>query len=239
TFGDRAKLAGLTTERQTGQSSNRVISLDGRLKLSPSWSVSGQALHSDDVDERGTRQTGPAYFAGLSRAGSRFNYTGSYRDLGSSFRAPLGYVPRVDIRTTEHYASYVWRPVDSGVWAFGPSVSAAADWDHAGRLQDRWGTADVALFVAGQIEAHAARSESFELYAGTPFRKDATSVSLSMETSAWLSVWTSYSWGTGINYSAPEGVAPFLGATQGAYASLTLRPTARLRLDQMYLHERL
>jgi hypothetical protein len=32
---------------------------------------------------------------------------------------------------------------------------------------------------------------------------------------------------------------PFLGASQGAYGSLTLRPASRLRLDEMYLHERL
>jgi hypothetical protein len=237
-FADRGKVAVLATERQTGSNDNRVVSVDARANLSPSWSVSGQALSSDDVDRSGTHQ-GAGYFAGILRSGSHFNYIGSYRDLGASLRVPLGYVPRVDIRVTEHYASYVWRPGDSGVWAFGPSVSAAADWDHAGTLQDRWATGDLALFVAGQIEAHAARSESYELYAATKFRKAVNSVSFSTSTPGWVSLWASYSWGTGIDYSPPAGVLPFLGASQGAYASLTLRPTSRLRLEEMYLHERL
>jgi hypothetical protein len=238
-FGENGKLGLLATERQTGHTSNRLVSVDSRLNLSSSWSVSAQAAQSDDVDQTGTRRDGTAYFAGLSRSGSHFNYIGSVRDLGSSFRAPLGYVPRVDIRVTEHYASYVWRPGDSGMWAFGPSVSAAADWDHAGRLQDRWATGDVALFVAGQIEAHAGRSESLELFANTRFQKQVSSVSFSTSTPGWLSLWASYSWGTAINYSPPTGMAPFLGASQGAYGSVTLRPTSRLRLEEMYLHERL
>src|SRR5439155_13566102 len=190
-FADRAKLAVLATERQTGGSANGVVSIDGRLNLTPTWSVSGQALRSDDVDRSGPRLDGAAYFAGISRSGSRFNYIGSYRDVGASFRAPLGYVPRVDIRATEHYASYVWRPDDSGVWAFGPSVSAAADWDHAGRLQDRWATADFALFVAGQLEGHAARRESFDLFDNIPFRKAVTTVSFPSATPAWLPSWAS------------------------------------------------
>jgi Domain of unknown function (DUF5916)/AMIN domain len=238
-FADRGTLAVLATERQTGSTSNRVFSFDGRANLTPAWSLSWQTLVSDDVDRSGARTEGAAYYAGLVRTGSHFNYFGSYRDLGPSFRAPLGYVPRVDIRVTEHYASYVWRPDDSGVWAFGPSVNAAADWDHAGQLQDRWATADMALFVAGKIDAHVARSESYELFGGTVFNKDANSVSVSTSTPAWLSTWASYSWGTGINYTPPAGTTPFLGASQGAYATLTLRPTSRLRFEEMYLHERL
>jgi len=237
-FADRGQLALLATERQTGATDNHVLSVDGRVNLSSAWSVSGQALRSEDMDGTGTH-AGNAYFAGLMRSGSHFNYVGSYRDLGASLRVPLGYVPRVDIRVTEHYASYVWRPGDSGRWAFGPSLSAAADWDHAGQLQDRWATADVALFLAGQIETHAARSQSYERYAGTIFDKAMNSVSFSSTTPAWLSLWASYSWGTGINYSPPAGMLPFLGASQGAYGSLTLRPTSRLRLEEMYLHERL
>jgi len=97
----------------------------------------------------------------------------------------------------------------------------------------------VALFLAGQIETHAARSQSYERYAGTIFDKAMNSVSFSSTTPAWLSLWASYSWGTGINYSPPAGMLPFLGASQGAYGSLTLRPTSRLRLEEMYLHERL
>src|SRR5439155_903305 len=52
-------------------------------------------------------------------------------------------------------------------------------------------------------------------------------------------LWASYSWGTGINYSPPAASAPFLGASQSAYGSLTLRPNSRLPFEEMYLLERL
>src|SRR5437870_13864927 len=118
----------------------------------------------------------------------------------------------------------MWQPGDSGVWSFGPSVSTVVNWDRAGRLQDRWTTAELSLSVAGQIEAHAARNEALELYAGVPFRTRSTSVSLSSTAPAWVSLRTSYSRGTGINYSPPAGMAPILGNTQAMYTWLTLLP---------------
>src|SRR5207237_5589233 len=42
-FDDTGKLGVLSTERQTGRTSNRAVSVDGRFTLSPAWSVSGQA----------------------------------------------------------------------------------------------------------------------------------------------------------------------------------------------------
>jgi hypothetical protein len=237
-FGDQSKLAVLSTERKMGRGSNAVQSVDGRMNLSPLWTISGQAVRSDDVDQSGGRVKGAAYFAGIARNGGHFTYIGSYRDINGSFRAPLGYVPRVDLRATEQYASYVWQPDDSGVWSFGPSVSAVVDWDRAGRLQDQWTSAELSLSMAGQIEAHAVRNEALELYAGVPFRTRSTSVSLSSTTPAWVSLWASYSQGTGINYSPPAGVAPFLGNTEAIYTWLTLRPAPRLRFEQVYLQER-
>ena len=238
-FGDRSKLAVLSTERQVGHGSNAVVSVDGRTNLGSLWTISGQAVRSDDVDQSGGRVNGTAYFAGIARNGRHFTYLGSYRDIDGSFRAPLGYVPRVDLRATEQYASYMWQPDDSGKWSFGPSVSTVVNWDRAGRFQDRWTTAELSLSVAGQVEVLAARNDALELYAGVPFRTRSTSVSLSSNTPAWVSLWASYSRGTGINYSPPAHVAPFLGNTEAIYTWLLLRLAPRLRFEQTYLQERL
>ena len=238
-LGERSNVGLLATERDDGHSSNRVLSADGRLQMSPAWSFSGQAVHSEDRDQGGNRQTGLALAAAVSRNGPHFTYVGSYRDVGSAFRVPLGFVPRLDLRTTEQYAGYLWRVGDTQAWSFGPAASAVADWDHTGQLQDRWTTADFAVSLAGHLDARASRAEGYELFATTPFRRNTTNVSFSSSALQWLSVWSLYSRGTAINYTPVPGVIPFLASKQGAYASLTLRPFARLHVEQIVLHEQL
>ena len=238
-LGERSNVGVLATERDDGHSWNRVVSADGRLQMSPAWSFSGQAVHSEDQDQGHSRQTGLALSAAVSRNGPHFTYVGSYRDVGSAFRVPLGFVPRLDLRTTEQYAGYVWRVGDTGAWSFGPAVSAVTDWDHTGQLQDRWTTAEVAVALAGHLDARASRADGYELFAATPFRRNTTNVSFSSNSLRWLSVWSLYSRGTAINYTPTAGTVPFLGSKQGVYASLTLRPSARLHVEQIVLHEQL
>jgi len=237
-FGERSNVGVLATGRDDGRARNRAVSADGRLQLTPAWSFSGQAIQSDDQDEIGRRQTGSAYAAAASRTGPHFTYAGSYRDIGRTLRVPLGFVPRNDIRVTDHYAGYVWRVGDSGAWSVGPAVMTIADWAHTGQLQDRWTSVDVGVSRAGQLDAHVSRAEAYELYT-TPFRTGATSVSVSSSALRSFSVWAQYSRGTAINYTPAAGVAPFLGSRQNVYASVTLRPSARLGLEQLFLSERL
>jgi hypothetical protein len=237
-FGDRSNVGVLTTERDDGRTRNRVVSADGRLQMSPTWSFSGQAVQSDNNDQTG-QQSGSAYAGTLSRSGPHFTYVGSYRDLGSTLLVPLGYVPRTDIRAVEQYAGYVWHVGDSGVWSVGPAVSAVVDWNHTGQLQDRWMAADVGISRAGYLDTRVSRSQAYELYGATPFHRDTTNMSVSSRPLSWLSIWGQYSWGTAINYTPAVGVAPFLGPRRGAYASVTLRPWTRLRVEQILLHEQM
>jgi hypothetical protein len=236
-FGERSNMGVLATQRDDDHASNRVVSVDGRLQMTPAWSFAGQAVRTEDQDQRGGREVGAAYAAAASRTGPRFTYVGSYRDVGSAVRVPLGFVPRRDIRATSQYAGYVWRAGDSGAWSVAPAVNAVIDWDHAGRLQDRWTDVDIAVSHAGHLDAHVSRAEGHELFATTPFRTTATNVSFWSSASQWLSVWSLYSWGTAINYTPAAGMTPFLGAKTGAYASVTLRPSARLDVEQFVMHE--
>lgn len=235
-FGERSSIGVLTTERDDGRARNRVVSADGRLQMTAAWTLSGQAVKSDD--ENGvSRESGTAYAAALSRTGPHFSYVGGYRDIGRDLRVPLGFVPRQDIRVTEQYAGYVWRAGESGSWSLGPAATAVVDWNHAGQLQDRWTSVDFGVSGAGQLDAHMSRAESYELYSTTPFRTSATSVSVSSGALQWLSLWGSYSRGAAINYTPAAGVAPFLGSKQDAYASVTIRPSARVAVQALALHE--
>jgi hypothetical protein len=236
--GERSNVGVLATQRDDGRARNRVVSADARFQMTPAWSFAGQAVRSDDRGETGERHIGAAYLASLSRTGPNFTYVGSYRDIGSALRVPLGFVPRRDLRAAEQYAGYVWRIGNAGVWSFGPAVTTTVDWDGARRLQDRWVSLDIGLSRAGQFDAHVARAEGYELYATIPFATSTTSISISNNARQWLSTWAMYSRGTAINYTPAAGLAPFLGSKQDIYASVTLRPSARLDLGATVLYER-
>ena len=238
-FGDRSNVGVSATEYATTSSRNRVLSFDGRAQLTSTVGVAGQAMRSDQQEPGTKRLVGQAYAAILARTGAAFSYIGSYRDVDAAVRVPLGFVPRVDVRATDQYAGYVWQLGDDKTWTVGPSVNAVIHWNHAGQLQDRWTSGNVGLSRTGSLDAQVSRVDAYERYGASVFRTEDTAVSLSNRVTGWLYVWGLYQRGTAINYSPPAALSPFLGARQGAYGSIMLRPSARLDMEQVVLHERL
>jgi len=115
-FGKQSNVGLLFTSRHFASSSNRVLSLDTRLKLSPNWVFSGQFARSFARELDSPRRTGPSSWAELSYTGRHLLYASRYLDHSPDFRAELGFIPRVDVRKMEHYARYYWKPKRSPVW---------------------------------------------------------------------------------------------------------------------------
>ena len=227
------------TERDASDGRNRVASVDGRIQLTPAWGFAGQVMRSDDQSSEDGRQVGHAYFGAVARSGAHFTYTGSVRDIEGTVRVPLGFVPRVDVRATQHYAGYTWRIGESGTWSVGPSVNAVAQWNHAGQLQDRWTNGAMSISRAGYFDATASHAEAFERYGTAEFRPESNDLTVSGRVHTGLYVWGMYYWGSAINYTPAPGLAPFLGAKRGVSGSISLRPSARLDVEQIVLHDRL
>ena len=238
-FGERSAIGVSATERDASDGWNRVVSVDGRIQLTPTWGFVGQAVRSENDEQGEGREVGDAYSAALSRTGAHFTYVGSYQDVDSSVRVPLGFVPRTDIRGMNHYAGYIWRLSESSAWSVGPSMNAIVQWNHLGQLQDRWTSGAVSLSRAGYLDANVSRTEASERFGTADFRTESTNITFSGRVHSSLYLWGMYYWGSAINYTPAAGVAPFLGAKRGAYGSIALRPSARLDLEQIVLHERL
>ena len=238
-FGERSQIGVLATDRAADDSRNQVVSIDGRVQVTPAWGLSAQTVRSDDTQPGAPRQIGRAHAAAISRVGPHFTYVGAYRDVDSGLRVPLGFVPRVDIRMTDHYAGYVWQLGEGGAWSFGPSVNAVAGWNHAGQLQDRWTSGEIGVSQAGYLDARASHAKALERYGVDTFHTRTTNVSFSGRANERLHVWGLYQWGTAINYTPPAEVAPFVGVRRGTYASITLRASARIDLEQIVLQEQL
>ena len=106
-FGDRSKLAVLSTERQVGRGSNAVVSVDGRTNLSALWTISGQAVRSDDVDQSGGRVNGAAYFTGIAR--NEDNFTLQLQTLDGTFH----FFQKAELEHLEYQPSSIM-PADYG-----------------------------------------------------------------------------------------------------------------------------
>jgi len=227
------------TSRDFAASSNRVVSLDTRLKLNPNWVLSGQAMRTYTRELSGARLTGQSFLADLRHSGRHFTYYGLYSDRSPDFRSELGFIPRVDIRMMEQFAQYFWKPTRSPVLLIGPDVRVNLNWNHDGRLQDWIVDASFGGDFRGPSGMGCRHVNAFELFQGYEFRKHQTDCGINTSWLKWLNINADYGWGTSINYFPGSGLSPFLADQQFAKFNWTLRPSSRLAIAETYLYTRL
>ena len=253
-FGNQSYVGAFVSSRDFGGTSNRVASLDARLKFAKNWVVDLQAAHTwtrQDAlvgqnclsfmpNAQGTdSQDGNAVWADASYTGRHLTFYANYNDFNPGFCSELGFVNRVDIRQNNANAAYFWKPKRGKVINFGPLVSETVDWDHTGVLQDWQAAAGFEVDFAKQTTVNVSRGEAYELFGGIGFRKHSTSISVSSQPYKWAAFSGRYTQGTGENYFPAAGLLPFLGNTKRVNLDFTLRPTARLRFDEMFIYNRL
>ncbi len=246
-FGEQSKIGLFVSSRDFGSTFNRVFSLDTRIKLSPNLFLEGQAMRSythqlpgaPDCQKGGSKLSGSAYFAELLYNGRRLNYAARYSDRSPDFCAELGFVPRVDIRDTEYFLGYAWRPENRRLLSFGPSVFTVINWNRAGQVQDWFVDSKFDATLTGQTSLEVRRIEAFELFQNIGFRKHTTMLSFSTQLLKWLTGFADYSVGSNPNFFPGPAQLPFLAHSSAADAGFTFRPSPRLRFDQTYILARL
>ena len=253
-FGNQSHIGGFFSSRDFADTSNRVASIDARLKFSKNWVVDVQGVHSwtrQDLnaerkclsfapsDSAIGSQQGNALWADASYSGRHFTLSTNYNDFSPNFCTQQGFVNRIDIRQNNAFAGYFWRPNAGKVIDFGPIVSETVDWNHNGILQD-WGAGlGFQVDLRKQTTINVNRGEAYERVGNFEFRKHSTSLSLTTQPYKWISLSTRYTRGIGENFFPPPGVPPFLGNVQRVNFGFTLRPSSRLRLDETLIYYRL
>ncbi|MFM2124833.1 MAG: hypothetical protein RL328_1284, partial [Acidobacteriota bacterium] len=241
--GRDSNLGVMATERRFGSSENRVFSLDARLRLSPTWYFSGQAAFSQDrqTDSSGRvrRLSAPAYTANLSRSGRNLSLFTNYEDYGRDFRAPLGFVPRVDVRRGTVGGSYLFRPLSGPVFAFGPTAFVGTNWDHTGRLQDKFRHVGYNMDFAGPVGFEFWRDDNYEYYLGNGLRYHSMGGSFYGNWVKQFTFYGGYQRGFGANYSPAADLQPYVGALRTAWGGFTWRPSTRFRMDEIYFYSSL
>src|SRR5712692_68107 len=96
-FGEQSKIGLLVASRDFASSSNRVYSIDTRIKLSPNLVLEAQAMHSEtrqlpneqSCQNPGLRLSAPAYFAELTFLGRHLSFAARHSDRSPSFCSEL------------------------------------------------------------------------------------------------------------------------------------------------------
>jgi len=253
-FGDRAADAVLSlqrdlfkdshvrlfaTDREFASSFNRVGSLDTRLGLRHGLFFTGEAATSQNRTVDNVDSSGNAYFAQLGNSGRNLQYYISYTDRSPGFKADLGYIPRVDIRQLKNRTGYKWWRDKKTLVNYGPAIVVLGNRNRAGHTQDWEVDAEWSMQFTRLTSFTYTRTEAFELYNGYGFRKGYNNFVVSSEWYKWLAVAATYTQGAAVNYYPAAAYVPFVGRGQNGDLELTLRPTARLRLDEAYLYSHL
>jgi len=256
-FGSQSYIGGFFSSRDFADTSNRVASIDARLKLSKNWVVNVQGVHSwtrQDLNaERNClsfassdpaigSQQGNALWADASYSGRHFAFITNYNDFSPNFCTQLGFVNRIDIRQNNAFAGYFWRPNTGKFIDFGPTVSETVDWNHNGVLQDWAAGLGFQVDLRKQTTFSINRGEAYERLGNFEFRKHSTSLFFATQPYKWISFSARYAQGTGENFfPAPALVPfqPFLGNTRRVNFGFTLRPSSRFRLDETLIYYRL
>jgi hypothetical protein len=256
-FGKQSYVGVFASSRDFGKTSNRVASLDARLKFSKNWVSNLQAVHSwarqdtnfsydclsfaRSLGAVGSQQ-GNALWADASYTGRHTFFSTKYSDLSPNFCTELGFVNRIDLRQNITSGSYIWQPVNRTIVDFGPTVSETLDWNHAGVLQDWAAVAGFQVDLRKQTTFTVSRGETMERFRGIDFRKHSTAVSASAQPYKWIAFSARFTQGIGTNYFPSQKLVPFqsfLGNTRRVNFGFTLRPSSRFRMDETWIYSRL
>jgi hypothetical protein len=254
-FGNQSYIGAFFSSRDFADTSNRIASLDARLKFSKNWVVDVQGVHSWTRQNKNTQrfdclsfadfgkgvgsQQGNALWADASYSGRHFTFSTNYNDFSPNFCTELGFVNRIDIRQNNAFGGYFWRPDKSKIVDFGPTASETVDWDHNGVLQDWQAAVGFQVDLRKQTTFSINRGEAYELFGGTGFRRHSTSVLAATQPYKWISFSTRYTQGIQINFFPAPGLSPFLANSRRVNFGLTLRPSARFRFDDTLIYYRL
>jgi hypothetical protein len=259
-FGKQSYIGAFASSRDFADTSNRIVSMDARIKFSPNWVADFQASHSwtrQDVNlpqlcqqfnepvqtsgspANASSQQGNSLYADVSYTGRKFYLLSEYNDFSPGFCAELGFIPRVDIRQSYSLASYLWRPNFHPIVDFGPIASETIDWDHNGVLQDWAAAVGVQLDLTRNSTFTVSRGDSYELFANIPFRKHSSSIYGTAALYKWLTLTARFTSGTGENYFPGGALVPFLGNVKRVNLGFTVRPSSRFRIDETGIYYRL
>ncbi len=248
---DQSRVGFLYTDREFGNSFNRVTSLDGHIKLTDNWSTDIQYIDTDTLTQSGERLAGTRKNIRFDRSGRYVSVHAHMIDTTEGFRSELGILNRNDQPDTDgaHVrAGYTFWPENSRVNSWGPTL-------HLTHLDDQQGTrlfsqvrpdlqwtwdGDTELLIRLDSRRERLRPQDFPiLVTNRDYDPETWSIDFASQTFARIGFRVALVSGTVINVVPALGMEPELADTRSAQLELLWRPLDRLRVDTTYLYTQL
>jgi hypothetical protein len=238
-LGRESNLGLIWSNREFLDSFNRVFGVDGRWKFTKTTGIDFQVLKSFSKDLEQNRKQGTAIHASLDHFARHWNSYLGYNQRAPDLEIASGFVPRVDYRAVGGQLGYTFRPEGKWVVAWQPYLGASLLYDYLNVRQDY--SADPGFWVEFTKSTFVQGSYLYkrERYEGLDFLKKRYEFGVDTQRSRWISAGMYYGGGEQINYDPAEGLNPFLGRADELSLHFTLRPTARLAVENMLLEDRL
>ena len=216
---------------------NRAVGVDAGLVLGQHVTFTGLAARtfSPGAGESSEQMAAVADFAWKN---DRFNYGAQYQDIGKSFNAEMGYIPRLDIRAGKAKAGWTPRPKWGGIRQFLFTGATEYFENHAGVVESRTHELSAQMQRQDTSGAFAAVIREFDRLSA-PFTTAGTV--LPPGAYAWTTSTFSYS------SNRTKRVYGTLGADLGGYysgerqslrANVTIQAGKTLLFEPNYTHNR-
>jgi hypothetical protein len=246
-FSEQSRVGLLFTEREFGDSYNRVSGVDSRIRLSPNWSTEMLFVNTDTRNAAGDLLTGRQSNVRFDRNGRHALVHAHWTQQSDGFRSELGFLGRnyqPDTKGLHSRVQFQFWPEDSWLDRWGPRVFMSNQDDQTGmRIYSEFSPAmefswsgDSSLSLGYNKIRERLRPKDFAaLTRVRDYSQNRWSASFSSDSLAKFGFGASADSGTSINLVPPAGIEPELADALNVEFDLLWRPMDRLRVDTTYL----
>ena len=245
---EQSTLGVFVSDYELADGYNRVAAVDGRFRLSDTWTTQFQAVSTSTRREHGESMSGPGFSVQFDRNNRVFATHIHYQDFDPDFVSLLGFVPRVDIRNFHQQVNYSFWPEGPRLISWGPSFFYEGIWDHDSTRLDwvarpgmQWSFRRQTNFSFSiATGAERLRPRDFAgLTEEIDFDRNAFALTFNTRPVNSFNTGVRWNFGEVINVVPPVGELPTQAEQTGFDIDFTVRPTRRLRGDILYLLTRL
>jgi hypothetical protein len=239
-------IGGTVMHRVGPTETSELVSLDGRQRLDDNWILTYQVAGSWQTPDSApsARSDGHALHAQLTGSGRLWEFDATLQQVSADFHAPVGFVPRLGVRTLEENADYRFEPKLGALLAVSPYFYSQWTWDEDGLRLDRGLEPGVVVEFTHSTTLTLHTTDFDETVTPTDFPVLAQPLTFPQDRLGfhWRSAFSALvllsgeaHWGDFVNFVPPSGSPPVPGEGLDLRFGATFFPTNFLELDATYL----
>jgi Domain of unknown function (DUF5916) len=245
-IGANSSFGTIYTDREFNGEWNRVGGLDGTFKLNNNWTAYFRSVISSTQTALDGYSAGWNHDGYIYSSGEHSTLFSEYQDIAPGFRTETGFVRRTDIRRTNTYYHYYWKPKKSILQEHGVEMGFERTWDHKNtgveynfngdyvfEFQHNW------LFapIIG-IQSDTLRPGDFSgLPSNRKFTQDFAGLVFRGQPSGKVNWALRYFRQGAVNVVVPAGQLPNEGDENFVNFSLSIKPISQLQIDNTYIYD--